>query len=151
MKKLIIFLSLASAILSFGVNVAQAGIDDVEINPLIPNQFDSIEIITNGVESSSISLGETIFTKNGADLQLDIHIDVGFLTVITPWSHTETIGTLSPGIYNLTVNSIRDLEPQFNDTFETSFEVVPEPTSLLLLALAGAKLCSKQPFNERVG
>jgi hypothetical protein len=66
--------------------------------------------------------------------------------VITPWSHTENIGNLSAGSYNLTVRTIEGID--VTDTYITSFEVVPEPASF---ALFGLGLLIVRPLSRRKG
>jgi len=58
-------------------------------------------------------------------VQLDLFFGVGYSTAVGDWSHSEEIGTLPAGTYNLTV---RTFEPIYglNHTYTISFTVVPE-------------------------
>lgn len=109
-----------------------AGITSVSINPPQPTTTDFISIITAGVEGSRPVGITPVLTIIENNIVLDLSMEVGILQVVTPWSHTENIGYLPAGIYNLEVNAI--YSPTATQTFSTSFEVVPEPTSLLLFA-----------------
>ena len=145
MKKPIIFLSFVVWIAALsGANMAQAEITAVQINPLAPTQFDPIEVITDGIETAGpVFINNAVFNVNGNNLQLDIHLEVGVLAVITPWSYTHNIGTLHVGTFDLTVNAIDDYTLFNTGTYTTSFEVVPEPASILMLAI-GALFCRKR-------
>jgi hypothetical protein len=111
-----------------------ATITDVSIVPSLPTPLDVISIDISGVESTGpVFITDTDFRQDGTLLELDIFLDVGFAAVVTPWSHTENIGTLSAGLYDLTVRTVED--SVVSDTYSTSFEVVPEPATLILLAL----------------
>ena len=132
MKKIILLI--IGAYLAMSTMTAQAVITDVFIFPEEPMVIDPITIITSGVEGSGgVVITSSSFLIDGTSLELDIFLDVGVYTVITPWSHSEDIGALLMGTYDLTVNTIVELQPVLNDTFFKSFEVVPEPATLLLL------------------
>lgn len=119
--------------LAMSTMTAQAVITDVSILPEEPTAIDPITIITSGVEGSGgVVITNSNFLIDGTSLELDIFLDVGVFTVITPWSHPEDIGTLLMGTYDLTVNTIVELQPVLNDTYFISFEVVPEPTTAFL-------------------
>jgi hypothetical protein len=64
---------------------------------------------------------------------------VGYLTVITPWSHAENIETLPIGTYDLAVTAYYDYGGfTASENYFTSFEVVvPEPASILFLGFGG--------------
>jgi hypothetical protein len=116
------------------VNSAEATITDVHILPEEPTIYDVITIVTSGVEGSgAVLIDSSNFDRVGTSLQLDIFLDVGVFQVITPWSHSEDIGTLPVGLYELTVQTLE--QGVVTDTYSTSFEVVPEPTTILLLGL----------------
>jgi len=118
-----------------------AKITDVSIVPSLPNPMDVISIDTSGVEGyGPVTITDSVFLIDGTFLHLYLSLNVGPYTVMTPWSHTEDIGTLPEGLYDLTV---RTLEDSFvTDTYSTSFEVVPEPATLLLFG-SGALLLKK--------
>ncbi|MHC5061884.1 MAG: PEP-CTERM sorting domain-containing protein [Planctomycetota bacterium] len=118
--------------------LVSAEITDVFISPQEPIEIDPITIITSGVENSgAVVIESSSFMIDGTSLELDIYLEVGSYTVMTPWQHSEDIGTLLMGTYDLTVNTINELEPEFNDTYYTSFEVIPEPATILLFGLGG--------------
>ena len=112
--------------------LVSAEITDVFIFPQEPIEIDPITISVFGEEPFNISIADSIFTVDETFLNMDIYLDPGNLPVVTPWAHTEDIGVLLAGTYDLTVNIINELEPEFNDTYYTSFEVVPEPITALL-------------------
>ncbi len=100
----------------------------VVIKPETLTIYDSIEIISTGVRGSGpVTVENTFFQIDEAALTLDIFLNVGFLTVVSPWHYTENIGTLPAGVYDLTVTAYADYGPP--ETFFTSLNVVvPEPT-----------------------
>jgi hypothetical protein len=137
-------------VLMLGINVATATITSVQIIPAEPTLTDSISILVNGIEGSSpVQIMNTQFSVNGNSLALDIYLDLGFAFVLTPWSHTEVIGTLPTGDYNLTV---RRLLPSYYppdtivSSYSTSFEVVPEPCTVVFL---GFGLPLLKAFSKR--
>jgi len=132
MRKAILWLVL----LEVSIIAAPSGaeITDVFIFPEEPMVIDPITIFVSGVESGGpVTIDNSDFQIDGTSLTLDIYMDIGLLTVVTPWSHSEDIGLLGAGIYELTANTIFEQVPLFNDSYYTTFEVTPEPTTLLLL------------------
>jgi len=121
---------------SFGllVDSAEATITDVHIVPEEPTINDVITIVTSGLEGSGpVFINDSVFLADETVLQLNIFLDLGPYTVVTPWSHSEDIGPLPTGFYELTVRTFEDL--QVADTYNMTFEVVPEPASIMLLCL----------------
>ena len=107
---------------------------NVDIQPETPTINDSINIISSGVRGSDVYFENSFFEIYGTSLALDIYLHEGFLTVVTPWSHTENIGTLPAGTYDLTVTVYADYSPP--EVGITSFDVVvPEPATFCFLAL----------------
>ncbi len=124
--------------LAMSTMTAQAGITDVFIFPEEPIVINPITIFVSGVESGGgVTIDNSDFQIDGTSLTLDIYIDIGLLTVVTPWSHSEDIGLLGAGIYELTANTFFEQVPFFNDSYYTTFEVTPEPSTLILFALGG--------------
>lgn len=134
-KLLISFIVLLISIL---VLPAQASITSVTVQPEIPTIYDDISLLISGTEGyGSVLITDSAFTIDGTTIELNIDMVVGWFTVVTPWSHTENIGMLPVGTYDLTVNTLVDSRSDLNDTFITSFEVVPEPATALLFGLGG--------------
>jgi hypothetical protein len=120
-------------ILTMGPILTEAAITDVSIQPEVPTIIDPVTVITSGLEGSGpVSIYDSTFQIDGAVLSLDLFTTVGHLDVMTPWSYSENIGFLPIGTYDLTVSTFEKFDPRFNYTFSTTFEVIPEPTSLLL-------------------
>lgn len=129
----IMFLIVVFICLSF-TNLLKAEITDVYIIPDFPTVIDDIVIFVDGIESNGpVEIFNTEFIQAEYDLNYNLFLTVGFLTQITPWDYSENIGSFSPGIYELSVNTYVTSHPEYNDTYSFSFEVVPEPTSLLFL------------------
>lgn len=133
MKRKIVKVITLTIIMCFSTSV-NATITDVSIVPSLPTPLDVISIDISGEESTGdVSVAGTDFRQDGVLLELDIFLDVGVFQVVTPWSHTENIGTLPVGRYDLTVRTLEDGIETY--TYPTSFEVVPEPTTILLLGI----------------
>jgi hypothetical protein len=85
---------------------SEAVIGYVDIIPGEPTINDEISIFVSGGEPyGPVDITDSIFNINGKSLGLDLYLDVGFLTVVTPWTHSEEIGFFPAGTYNLTVNT----------------------------------------------
>ncbi len=96
--------------------------------------------------SGGVTITNTDFSVNGNSLTLDIYLDLGFATVVTPWSYSKLIGTLPADTYNLTVwRFLPSYYPPniIVSSYSTSFEVVPEPATLLLLVF-GVAICKRR-------
>ena len=125
---------IVAVICLFFTSMLKAGITEVYIIPDSPTVSDDITIFVDGIESNGpVEIFNTEFSQTGYDLNYNLFLTVGFLTQITPWDNSENIGSLSPGIYELSVNTYVTSHPEYNDTYSFSFEVVPEPASLLFL------------------
>ena len=118
---------------------AKAVITDVNILPEVPAVEDIITIVVSGIEGSlPVSIDDSIFQIVGTSLELDLFVTTGPFYAITTWSHSEIIGALPANSYNLTVREHERFmaDPYFlTDTYPTSFTVIPEPTSILLLSM----------------
>jgi len=125
---------------------AHATITDVNILPTIPALTDPITIIVSGVEGSPAQITNTDFWVNDNSLSLDIYLDIGIIPVVTPWTHSEYIGTLPAGVYDLSVQTFVPMLPSLNDDYFRSFEVVPEPSTLTILGFA---LMISRVFTKR--
>jgi len=128
MKRKIVKVIALTIIICFSTSV-NATITDVSIEPILPTSLDVIFVNVLGEENTGgVFIEDTDFCQDGMSLELDISLDVGVFQVITPWSHTENIGTLPVGQYDLTVRTLED-----------GTETYTYPTMLL-------KLCrSRQP------
>lgn len=129
-----IIISLMMIIFTFCIKPTEAMITKVHILPNEPTISDLITIDVYGVERQGpVYIDSYNYEAQGNILQLDIFLRLGFFDVMTGWSYRKDIGTLPLGTYNLTV---RTFESTINtDTYLTTFEVVPEPSTILLLAL----------------
>lgn len=123
-------------ILMMGTDSVKATITDVSILPEEPTIIDPLTIAVSGVEDAGpISITGSNFLMEDSSLELDIFISMDFFFETTPWSHSEIIGTLPADYYNLTVNAHYSGPYTGTDTYLTSFTVVPEPATALLLAI----------------
>jgi hypothetical protein len=128
------------------VNPVGAEILNVNIFPEVPTMFDEITIITSGAESQGgVLIDSTNFNREGTLLRLDIFLVVGDLAVFTPWSHPENIGTLPAGMYDLTVQTFENTD--ITDAYSMSFEVTPEPSTLILLLLGFTQILRRKSHN----
>jgi hypothetical protein len=136
-------------VLTWLVNSAEAGINNVSIFPENPNMFDAITIIVSGGEPAHpVLIESTNFEKVGASLLLDVYVNIGVLQEPTLWSHYEDIGTLSAGMYDLTVREfVKD--SGLTDTHSINFEVIPEPAAIFFLlgSLPIIRNASKKGLN----
>jgi len=141
MSKLII----PALIAVFGISVCvvdsakaqmRVTLSDVHISPTEPEPVDVITVFASGgLAYFDIPFDHSEFSINQQSLQLDLYFGNGYSPAIGDWSHSEEIGMLPAETYTLTV---RTFEPRhgLNDTYTTSFTVVvPEPTTVLLLAV----------------
>ena len=118
-------------------------IDSVTIIPPAPTDADPITVQVDGTASSGpVTILGSDVTREGNHLDLVVRLDLGNLTVLTPWSHTHEIGLLPPGSYSLTATALA--EGQSAGTRQVSFTVVPEPAALPLLAVAGLMLARRR-------
>jgi hypothetical protein len=118
--------------------MASATITNVSISPGMPTFQDPITILVNGQEGAGpVQITDTDFFINDNSLILDLYLHVGFADIITPWSHSEVIGTLSFGNYDLTVNTFADYYGTiFENSLPINFAVVPEPNMLAIFSIA---------------
>jgi hypothetical protein len=93
------------------------------------------------------------FEQSGMSLQLDFYFyedGMGWgYPIGSPSFLSEPIGGLNNGLYDLNVrayvspNPIALVMPELSDEYSMSFQVIPEPTMLLLLG-AGAVMIRKK-------
>ena len=123
------------------------GITDVYIIPEEPLPDEIITIYASGYASSAgPQVDYTEFSATGTSLSLDMFFLWGILPVVTSWSYSEEILPLAPGDYTLTLQSFgppyAPYYGRLEDTYITSFTVVPEPATVVLLGMGGVLLFS---------
>lgn len=134
MKKRLAKIIFATLVLCYG-GWARATITDVSISPAVPTSLDPITILVSGVQGYPSEIINTDFVVDGNSLSLDITLLLGITPVVTPWTHSEPIGTLTTGTYNLTVRLL-DYYGTPQNTYIIDFEVIPEPGTFAILVLA---------------
>ncbi len=138
MKTKIIFTMLG--VLLCYIGLAQATITNVQITPEEPTPLDPITILVSGGEGRGpVQITSTNFDFDviSNSLTLDISLGVGPYTVVTPWSHSEAIGTLPQGSYDFTVRTFDYYHGTLLGTYPTVyFTVVPEPSTLAIFGVA---------------
>jgi hypothetical protein len=82
-------------------------IESVEVVPHPPTVLDSLTILAAGEVGYAKPIYATHYSSNGTTQYLDIYFDLSGigLPVVVPWSHSESIGKLSPNSYTLTVRT----------------------------------------------
>ena len=134
MKRLKISISLFAAILCLS-STSKSAITNVYIEPDVPSTLDDITIFVTGFEvEGPVSIYDNNFFINDTSLTLDLYINTGFFQVITPWDYSEPIGSLPAGSYDLNVNEF--LTGNLIQTYPLSFEVIPEPSSIIIFITA---------------
>jgi hypothetical protein len=144
-------LTVFMVILICPVKAVKGSITDVYTEPLEPTDIEVITIVVSGLEGSgAVVITDSNFQREDSSLGLDIFITLGYYGVITPWSHSEVIGMLPANDYDLTVSTHYIGAYVGTDIYSTSFTVVPEPATLLLLTMgvvwirvSKCKLCHK--------
>ena len=147
MKRKAIIAVIICMAFGFVADSAKAIILDVNIFPEQPTINDEITIITYGQALyRPVWIDGSGFSREGNFLLLDIFLHGGALPAVTPYSHTENIGILPAGLYDLTVRTFETEGIDFIDvdTYSTTFEVIPEPATLLLLGLGFAQILNQK-------
>ena len=130
-------------VLVVGESLAKGAITDVSIDPVVPTTSDPIEIFVSGMEMyGGVTVTDSVFTIQDTSIGLDLYLNVGPMAVVTNWSYSESIDPLSVGTYDLLVRTFEDEE--VTSTYPTTFEVIPEPASILLLTVGMIGLRVKQ-------
>lgn len=115
-------------------------IDSVTIIPPAPTDMTPITVDVDGTSGSGpVTILGSDFTRDGNRLALDIDLEIGPLTVVTPWTHLRDIGLLPPGTYDLTVTATARTGQKMGldaGRHQSTFTVVPEPAALAPMALA---------------
>ena len=123
------------------VEAQSVPIHGVDIMPNSPSVTDPVTILPYGAMGSTDQyIDHTVFSMDGTSQELEIFFDsVGSgLPVVTPWSHSEPIGILPMETYSLTVRTYQ--LDQLADTYVTSYAVIPEPSTLILLTMGAVGL-----------
>lgn len=137
--KIIIILAIGIAFFVCMTHSVKATITDVYILPEVPKLDDVITISVSGVEPySGVTITDSMFNIDGTSLGLDLYLKVGILPTPAPWLHSQDIGTLQPATYELTVRTFEN--SYVTDTYPLTFEVIPEPSTVLLFGLGGLML-----------
>ena len=141
---------------SASVEAGSITITDVSRDPLLPTVFDSITIKTfidfNLIAYPQMVFNNSDFEQSGMSLQLDLHFYEDGMGMGTPIVSPllEPIGMLTEGFYDLTVrayvspNPVALVMPELSDEYFTSFQVIPEPTTLLLLVFGALGLLKRR-------
>jgi len=141
---------------SASVEAGSITITDVSRDPLLPTVFDSITIKTfidfDLIAHPEMVFASSYFNQSGMSLQLDLGFYKDGMGMGTPIVSPllEPIGMLTEGFYDLTVRAyvspdpIAMVLPSLSDEYFTSFQVTPEPSTLLLLGLGAVMLRRKR-------
>jgi len=143
-------------ITSASVEAGSITITDVSPDPLLPTVFDSITITTfidfDSIAYPQMAFDTSNFEQSGMSLQLDLYFYEDGMGMVTPIVSPllEPIGMLTEGFYDLTVRAyvspdpIAMVMPSLSDEYITSFQVIPEPTTLLLLGFGTLGLLKRR-------
>jgi len=125
-----------------------ASLVDVHIIPPAPTEQDVLTVYASGfMPQDGGYVEQTDLVLLGTSVNLGLYFKYTYgIQLPTPWSYAQEIGSLNAGTYQLTVRTFGEVNPNLNDTFQTSFTVIPEPTSgsLLLGGLILARKLSSQ-------
>ena len=156
--KLLPLITIFLAIVFAAKPTAKAGlvtITDVVIEPIVPTESEPITINTfaevDVVGYPDMTFVGTAFDQSGTSLTLNIDFDewgvYGDLILDPSWAFSEPIGRLAPDVYDLTVRAWiykgDTLWVELSDEYSMSFQVIPEPTTLLFLGFGGLTLLRK--------
>lgn len=158
-QKLLFLIFTASVIvltLDLPITADVVGIQSIGIDPPQPTDLNPIEITTYGGISYifDIEFVSSHFQISGTSIDLDYYfLDTNpggmRLPVAGDWDSTEYIGTLPQATYYVTSRAwVTDylFSPDYRlaDTHSTSFSVIPEPTTFMLLGFGGLMLRKKR-------
>jgi hypothetical protein len=134
MKRLSLLAVFIMMLLFCPTKAVKGDITDVHTDPMVPKDIDTIAIFVSGLEGSgAVIITDSNFQREDTSLELNIFITQGYASVVTPWSHSEVIGTLPANDYDRTVSAHYTGAHIGTDTYSTSFTVIPEPAAILLL------------------
>ena len=132
-KKILIVIFAVLLMFACQVFANSVGILNVDVVPGQPLDTDLITFSISGIAGSGgANVAYDQFSQNGTSLQLDLYVDMGITTAISYWTHSKQIQLLTLGTYNLEVRAFdnQGFTPILQDTYNTSFIVVPEPCAL---------------------
>ena len=114
------------------IPVQATSIGDVLIEPENPTSLDMITIVSSGMANrGGFCIDQIAFVRDGYLLELFLNFDFAEIgtCALTPWEHSEEIGSLLPGDYHLVVQTTRGPPLYYDDMYVTDFTVVPEPAT----------------------
>jgi hypothetical protein len=126
--------------MAYGTHITS--IDVAPANPVWPQP---VRLLASGWEGYITNeFDHSLWRQEGSAIAWDLFFsgpDYG-LPVVWEWSFEQPVGTLPPGVYSLEVRTCLSglttpSSPVLVDYRYKSFTVLPEPATLLLLALAG--------------
>ena len=130
--------------------IASAGqayrIDEVLVNPALPNTSTPVNFDVKMTTPSAPAFLFSPTTKsiNGYDISVNVYLDSGLLTVLDTLNENVPLGLLPSGTYSYTVTLFPSMDIPFGRgqrVVTGSFNVVPEPSSLVLGLLAAMMMC----------
>jgi len=126
MKRLLLLVAIMIAF--WPMKTIEGSIHNAYTEPNQPTDKDLITIVIDGVEGQGpVLITDSNLQITGTSLEIDISLNVGPFTEITPWSHSEIIGTLPAGSYDLIVNANYSGSHTGTETYSTTFTVIAEP------------------------
>ncbi|MCF8218229.1 MAG: T9SS type A sorting domain-containing protein [Bacteroidales bacterium] len=145
MRKRIFILTLFTFL--FSQFVFSQTIDDLSINPVSPGDSDTVQIIaTTTFPSSTCEIIDSSITVQNDSVIIDVEHNAGMMPTICNRTDTLTIGTLSPGSYNLSYNLYMPGASSPADTGSLSFSV--QNNNQEYPAIDSLKILEDNPTNQ---
>ncbi len=142
--------------LAGSAGAAVVGITGINVNPALPTEFDSINILGEGFMgyAMDIEFWSSDFSISTTSVEInyyfvDSHVPGGIrLPISDDWTYTTSIATLTEASYDVIakawVDEINGIGLYLADTYTTTFTVTPEPGTILLLAFGSLMLRKKR-------